>query len=129
MRKFSSKLAGQQAGFTLIELVIVIVIIGILAAVAIPNLSNTTEEARKGKAMATLGALKGAWGIAYATVKSAPTCAAIASTMTDPTCGTGGTGITCTGVTLSGGSGNVNYVCSGAPTSPAQITCSTADCG
>lgn len=44
-----------QAGFTLIELIIVIVIIGIMAAVAIPKYTDLTNEAR-------IGVLKGAAG-------------------------------------------------------------------
>lgn len=45
----------MQAGFTLIELIIVIVIIGIMAAVAIPRYTDLTNEAR-------IGVLKGAAG-------------------------------------------------------------------
>ena len=50
----------NNKGFTLIELVVVIVILGILAAVALPRFINSTKDAHKAAVEGTAGALASA---------------------------------------------------------------------
>ncbi len=55
----------RQGGFTLIELVVVIVILGILAVTAAPRFLNLQNDARQSALQGLKGALDGAAGIVY----------------------------------------------------------------
>ncbi len=55
----------KQGGFTLIELVVVIVILGILAVTAAPRFLNLQSDARASALQGLKGAMDGAAGIVY----------------------------------------------------------------
>ncbi len=47
-----------KRGFTLLEVLIVVIIIGILAAIAMPQYMSTLEKARSGEAMTNIGTIR-----------------------------------------------------------------------
>ena len=99
-----------QNGFTLIELVVVIVILGILAAVAIPQFTDLSTAAKTAVGNATCGALQSSAVMLFAStttsstftaVKNATTTSGvtIAGDCTAPTATpTGGTAVACTAI-------------------------------
>ncbi len=64
-----------QKGFTLIELMIVVAIIGILAAIAIPQYQDYTARSQLSEAVTLTGGLKTPIAEAYSQVAVAASCA------------------------------------------------------
>lgn len=85
---------APQRGFTLVELVIIIVVLGILASVAIPYFADTSGEAKMAKASAIFGSLKASYAVQSAIHKGVVSVTNII-TDHDPSCTVSSMTVTC----------------------------------
>ena len=83
---------SNEQGFTLIELIVVIVILGILAAFAIPRFVNLQNDARRSVLQGISGSLQAASALAYSkALVSNPVQTGSSGTISVPGAGTNGT--------------------------------------